>query len=716
MRPRERSAAVAPPTGFPSCILPGMARPDSSTPVGDEARAPEPAAVKLQSTLQANRVAQHGDLELPIFAGRADRLLAVLDAMQVWVSEFDGAGHMIFSNAHSESILGFTPEECLKSDCLEFHPEDIHSVIAMSRMVRETGGASTNQARLRHRDGHWVWIETTLLGWSPSPEGGFHAISFSRDLSALKQAEAGKRESEERYRVVSRMSCDLIVETDEKGRQTYVGPGTEEIIGYTAEEALALPPKSMVHPDDLERIRTQFEQEFSEDPKIDSSNSNALPRVMEYRVRHRDGHWLWFETLGRPYPRADGEIRFLAVSRNVTERKLAEAARRELEEAMQRSQRLESLGVLAGGIAHDFNNLLTPILGAAGLGIDELPEDSPVRARFEKIQQAARRAASLTHQMLAYAGQRPMRVTNLDLSKLVSEMIQLVTASISGKTKLDLELASDLPCVEAEAAQLAQVVMNLITNAVESLSNGKGRISLRTGVVEVDVPPAGALFADTMKPGLHVFLEVTDTGGGMDEATRLRIFEPFYTTKFTGRGLGLAAVAGIVRSHLGAIEVSSEPGRGTTFRVLLPAAGKLPSPEEASPVSVAEWRTSGTVLVIDDDEDVRALAQDVLQRAGMTVLSAGDGHEGVKLFGLHADEIGIVLLDRTMPTLSGSDALDAIRKLRPDAKIIVVSGYSEESVTSELQGHKLAGFLQKPFLPETLLARVRTALESPEAD
>ena len=210
-----------------------------------------------------------------------------------------------------------------------------------------------------------MWLETSLVGWHPSADGDFHTIAFNRDITELKNAEAARRESEARYRVVSQMSCDLIFEVDGEGRPTYVGPGSEEIIGYTPEEVLALEPWSLVHPDDVERVRAQLAREFRERPGegLEESPRSRKLRVMEFRLRHRDGRWLWFETLGLTYPRADGEVRFLGVSRDVTERKLAERARLELEESMQRAQKLESLGVLAGGIAHDFNNLLTPILG-----------------------------------------------------------------------------------------------------------------------------------------------------------------------------------------------------------------------------------------------------------------------------------------------------------------------------------------------------------------
>ena len=243
------------------------------------------------------------------------------------------------------------------------------------------------------------------------------------------------------------------------------------------------------------------------------------------------------------------------------------------------------------------------------------------------------------------------------------------------------------------------------------MKEGEGRIVVRTGVVDLLDPPAGALFAETMAPGQHVYFEVEDEGSGMDEETRKRIFDPFYTTKFAGRGLGLAAVAGIVRAHHGCIEVDSEPGRGTRFRVLLPAAAGTTSRPALEQKPIQGWRTTGAALVIDDDEAVRELNEEVLRRSGMTVLSASDGHEGVKLFASHAESIGVVLLDRSMPALSGVDTFDAIRALRPDVKIILVSGHSEERVTQELASRGLSGFLEKPFAPEELLACVREVLE-----
>jgi PAS domain S-box-containing protein len=678
-------------------------------------RVPDHLLTQLEKIVRRHMPPVRNGLALPVYPDRADRLWGIFAAMRVFIAEFDGEGRTIYVSPQIESILGFTLEECMTSDCMHFHPDDLPAIVETGRTVRETGDIGRNQGRVRHKQGHWVWLETSLVGWYPSADGDFHTIAFNRDITELKKADVARREIEARYRVVSQMSCDLIVEVDREGQLTYVGPGFEEILGYTPEEALRIDSWSLIHPDDVEHTRVQLAQEFLEEPGdgLEESPRSRELRVIEFRIRHRDGHWLWFETLGHTYPRADGEPRFLAVSRDVSERKHAERARLELEESMQRAQKLESLGVLTGGIAHDFNNLLTPILGAAGIVLKELPEDEPMRAHLQRIQQAARRAAALVNQMLAYAGQRPLRVERLNLSDLVGEMRELLASSVSGRTTLDLQLASELPAVEAEAAQIGQVVVNLVTNASESLSDGAGRITVRTGVVDVGAPPAGALFAETMASGQHVYFEVGDTGCGMDAETCARIFDPFFTTKFTGRGLGLAAVAGIVRTHRGAIQIESDPGRGTRFRVLLPAVAgpvAVPAPE---PVPIDGWRATGTALVIDDDEAVREFAEDVLRRSGMTVLTAADGHEGVKLFGLHADSIRVVLLDRTMPALSGTDTFDAIRALRTDAKVVLVSGYTEERVIGELDGREFAGFLKKPFSPETLLARVQEVIDAP---
>ncbi len=667
------------------------------------------ALTQLERIVRQNMRTPGADVRHPLLRDRTDRLLGVLEGMNTWVSEFNNLGTMTYSSPQVEQILGFTADQSMGDDCIEFHPMDLPLVIDTSRSVRDSGKPATNHTRMRHRLGHWVWVENSVIGWT-NEAGEYHSVVFSRDISDIKRAESMQKESEARYRVVSQMSVDLITEMDEDGRYQYVGHGSVEILGYTEAELIALKPWALIHPEDCERVRAQFGEQF-----ILPFDTNRLDRTLhtiQARFQHKDGRWLWFETQGVTYPRDQGARRYLAVNRDVSERILAEAARREFEENMQRSQKLESLGVLAGGIAHDFNNLLTPIMGAAGLGLMELPKDSPVRARMQTIHRASKRAAALTNQMLAYAGQKPLRVEQIDLSSIVEDMRDLATSSVAGKTTIDLKLARNLPLVEGEAAQLSQVIMNLISNAAEALPEGKGRLSIRTGTISITHHSSEILFAETMPLGDHVFFEVSDSGCGMDKETIDRIFDPFFTTKFTGRGLGLAAVAGIVRGHRGGIRVESEAGRGTTFQVIFPAlAAKaaIPGPETSANHT---FKLHGIALVIDDDEGVRELASEVLLRAGMKVLTATDGHEGVKLFEHHADEISIVLLDRTMPSLSGADTFKAIHAIRANAKIVLVSGYSEERVTAELGSCTLAGFLKKPFEPEDLLKRVQEVLDT----
>jgi two-component system cell cycle sensor histidine kinase/response regulator CckA len=660
---------------------------------------------QLQKAVLLHGRSRRPALRLPVFADRSDRVHGLLESIGTWIMEFDGSGGMVYSSGLSEAILGFTPEEVMGPDGIQFHPDDVAKVIEVGMKVRETGGPITNELRMRHKLGHWVWIASTLAGWVPTDDESFQTIAFARDITALKTAEAAKSESEARYRVVSEMSYDVITEANEAGRITYVGPGIEEVLGFTANEMIALEPFELVHPDDRDRVRAQYAAELVDMAAASTGPTRHRPRLLEFRLRHRDGSWLWFESVGVTYPRSDGETRYLSVNRNVTERRIAEHERQELQQGMQRAQKLESLGVLAGGIAHDFNNLLTPILGEAALGMQDLPKDSPVRERFQKIQRAAVQAAALTNQMLAYAGKEPLRTELLDISKLIGEMRELITSAIPRETTLDFHLASDLPAVEGEAAQLSQIVLNLVTNGAESIGDGIGTITVRTGEIDFKALPPKTLFAEEMLPGRHVFLDVTDTGSGMDAETCARIFEPFFSTKFTGRGLGLAVVAGIVKSHRGAIEVDSQPDSGTCFRVLLPTVSGSPAETIRSPerAAIDAWRTSGTVLVIDDDDGVRDLAEDILSGIGMHVLTATDGHSGAKQFALYADSIRMVLLDRTMPATSCADTLRAIRAVRADAKIVLVSGYSKERATADLAGLAVDGFIKKPFNPATLV-------------
>lgn len=394
---------------------------------------------------------------------------------------------------------------------------------------------------------------------------------------------------------------------------------------------------------------------------------------------------------------------------DLSERRQNQEERERMQAQLLQVQKLESLGVLAGGIAHDFNNLLTAILGSASAAMLSLPSESPARPDLDNVVLASRRAANLTRQLLAYSGKGHFEVRPIDLSVHVRELAGLLETTIAKKVQLRLELTQDMPAVAADIAQVQQIVMNLVINGAEAIGDQRGTVLVTTGVQSIDEFYVQSLFAgEGIEPGSYVFLEVHDTGCGMDEATKARIFDPFFTTKFTGRGLGLAAVMGIVRGHKGAIKVYSSPGKGTTFKVFFPATEAKPlgpAPE------VLSFRGEGLALVIDDDQGVREAASRLLEFFGFRVVQAVDGRHGTEVFRQHADEVRVVLLDMTMPEMNGEETFRELRRIRPDVPVILSSGYNEIEATRRFTAKGLAGFLQKPFTPKELIQRLSLALK-----
>ncbi len=398
---------------------------------------------------------------------------------------------------------------------------------------------------------------------------------------------------------------------------------------------------------------------------------------------------------------------------DVSERKRAEAERLGLEARMQQTQKLESLGVLAGGIAHDFNNILMAILGHADLADTRLSPVSPARESLQEIERAARRAADLCRQMLAYSGKGRFVIRHLDMSEVITEMEDMLQVSITKKATLRLRLGEGMPSVEADVAQLRQVVMNLVINASEAIGEAGGVISVTTSTMRCDRAYLAGTFVDEQLPeGPYVCLEVGDDGVGMDELTRQRIFEPFYTTKFTGRGLGLSAVLGIVRGHKGAIKVYSEPGKGTTIKVLFPASSAPAQPLEGDPPHEGAWRGSGTVLIADDEETVRKVSGQMLAHLGFQAILAADGQQALSSFLVHKDAIVCVIVDLTMPAMDGEETFREIHRIDPRIPVLLSSGYNEQDAVQRFVGKGLAGFLQKPYQLSQLRRKLREVLEA----
>ncbi len=425
--------------------------------------------------------------------------------------------------------------------------------------------------------------------------------------------------------------------------------------------------------------------------------------VDDYIIKDLDGGWLDL---------LPGVIdRVLAHRRLVEDKRAAEVALREKELQLWRAQKLESLGILAGGIAHDFNNILAGIMGYADLLKARLPPSEPAREDIDIIKKAVQRAADLTRQMLAYSGKGKLIAQPIDVSRIVTDTWKMLEVSVSKKSTLTSDLASNLPAIEADPAQVHQVILNLVINASEAMGEQSGVVAIRTCTVQLsEAQWAAVRTSDTAAAERYVCLEVADTGCGMNRETLARIFDPFFSTKFTGRGLGLAAVYGIVRGHKGGLRVTSEPDKGTTFQVYFPASTSAAA-ELAGETAMASWRGSGTILVVDDEEIVRNAAQRMIEHAGFSVLTARDGEEAIGVYRLHQSDIVGVILDLTMPKMNGEETLKELRIINSSVPVILSSGFREDTATERFSDLQLGGFIQKPYQLETLTRVLRKAVE-----
>jgi PAS domain S-box-containing protein len=543
-------------------------------------------------------------------------------------------------------------------------------------------------------------------GWSePHRPVIADVVRIVNQTITSRRAAAMLRESEQRYRELAHHLPALLFETDAQGRLTFLNRYALDVLGLTEEDVAAGRHLfDVVAPEDRERTAARLKGVLAGGASIGTeyklaSTAHGTIDVLAHGIRIVK----------------DGVLQgMLGVAVDLTAQRQAEAERLRLETKLQQAQKLESLGLLAGGIAHDFNNLLVSVLGNAELGL-HAAASSPTEIRlFERIKRAAQRAAELANQMLAYSGKGRRRIERVDLSTVVAEMTEFARSAVPRKGVLTFACARDLPPVEVDVTQLRQVVMNLILNAAEAIADGPGTITVSTGRCEEDVAALAAAYADYLvEPGPFVYLEVADTGCGMEAELQARIFEPFFTTKLAGRGLGLAAVLGIVRSHRGAIKLRSAPGEGTSFRVLLrPAAEAAVAPEP--PAMRGEWRGAGVVLVVDDEADVREVSSDMLGMLGFEVLAAADGHAALELVQRRAAHLLAVLLDVTMPGMSGEEVFDRIRDIAPRLPIIVTSGYGEDDLSRRFDARRPAAVLQKPFVLDTLADRLRAVLAAQE--
>jgi PAS domain S-box-containing protein len=552
---------------------------------------------------------------------------------------------------------------------------------------------------LRRKDGSLVLLEINGIPFFDAAGELAGYRGTTRDITDSKRAEEALRESEEKFSKAFHDAPVLMAISErESGRYLDVNEKCLALTGYTREEIIGRTSDEIGWTSTEDRL--EREELLQRDGRIVD---------LETKLRKKNGELLHCLYSGHLITLRDRK-RLLSISQDITALKRAEEERRKLEVQMQRAQKLESLGALAGGIAHDFNNLLTVILGHADLALVEMAPGSPGCEDLREIGNAARRAAELCRQMLAYAGRGRFLVEPVNLSRLVQELVHLLSVSLSKKALCRCHLGEDLPAVMADPAQLRQIVMNLVINASEAIGDNEGVIGITTGAMDCTADDLRSdQLVEPVPPGRYVFLEVTDTGCGMAEETRTRIFDPFFTTKFTGRGLGLAAVLGIVRTHQGTLKVTSERGRGTTFRVLFPATARTATPEAAGATAPLR-QGAGTVLLVDDEEPVRGVVSQMLERCGFRPLVACDGREAVELFRRHGAEIVCVLLDLAMPRMDGAETFRELRQLRPDVRVILASGYNDFETAQRFPEGALAGVIEKPYQLQSLSAKLREVL------
>lgn len=538
----------------------------------------------------------------------------------------------------------------------------------------------------------------------PGPDGAVTTIiSVTRDVTEQKQLEAALR-AQEAALAGERAFLDAVLErldegvavSDGRGQLRFANTALARITGYRRGGAV---PQNLVTLLGGQR------------PAASTGSDAPVPAVgppLQNELRtylHEDGTQREL-LISQQWLTRDGTPLLVSSLRDVTAQRAAEAAQRRLEQKLQEAQRLESLGRLAGGIAHDFNNLLAVILGHADLLSIDLAPDAPERANLSQIASAARQGADLARQMLIYAGRGRLMLERVELNEVIRNDRLLLEASLRTDARLQLTLAPELPPLMVDLEQIRQVVMNLVANASEALGEGGGVITITT---DLATRREGDGYDDNLPAGAYVRLTVHDTGEGIDPALLERIFEPFFSTRFIGRGLGLAVVRSIVERHGGRVSASSEPGLGTSVTVVLP----LLVATAEGPAATSPSHRGGAVLVVDDEERVQQVAGSMLERLGYAPLLVRDGATALAEIQARGSELALVLLDLTMPSMRGDEVLRAIRAKAPDLPVIVMSGYSTRAVAQELINQGASGFLEKPFCLSALRARLR-ALDAGE--
>jgi two-component system cell cycle sensor histidine kinase/response regulator CckA len=501
-------------------------------------------------------------------------------------------------------------------------------------------------------------------------------------------------EREELFKLISENAADMIAVVNVDGTRAYNSPSYQRLLGYSPEELQQTSAFEQIHPDDRSKVLAAAEE----------AKRSGRGRRVEYRIRHKDGNWITLESTASTIRDGKGQIdKLVIVNRDITERK-------QLEEQLRLSQKIEAIGRLSGGIAHDFNNLLGVIIGYTEAIQKRMKPEEPFRDAIDEIQHAGKRAAALTQQLLAFSRKQVLEPKILDLNGIAGDVEKMLGRLIGEHIELTLGLSESLGMVKADRTQIEQVILNLAVNARDAMPQG-GKLIIETRNVEMDEadPRRPRYFA----PGSYVLLKVTDTGCGMTPDIQAHIFEPFFTTKEKGKGtgLGLATVYGVIKQSGGYVLVESEPGKGTAFELYLPRVAATPEPtKEARPLAKASIKERATVLLTEDEQSLRRLTRDVLREAGYTVLEAADAFQALEIAKQTDATIDLLLTDVIMPGMSGRALADALSMSRPETRVLYMSGYTDGEIATHGVLNAETAILQKPFTQEELIRRVEEAL------
>ncbi len=647
------------------------------------------------------------------------RFRSLYETMTQGVYYRDKHGRVTSANPAAERTLGQSladmntayktdmPGPVLNENGTPFTPETYPTNIALTtgKVVSNTLMRIYNPREESYR---WLILDA-VPQFLPGEKSTHQVYAIFRDVTEQREAKEALEISEKRFRTLFQTMSQGVVYRDKHGRVVDANPALHRIFQIDQTE--------LQQEYDNDGLQWKIFDEWGNLMSISNMPSSVALRTgqpvlqkLYHYIHITQDKQLWVLIDAIPQFRAGETEPYQAylVINDITIQKQAE-------EALRQSQKMESLGILAGGIAHDFNNLLVALLGQSSLAMRKLDEEHPARRHVQKVMQAAERAANLTRQMLAYSGKGRFEVKHIQLNELIQENLDLLHVAISKNVDLQADLAPDLPLIEVDVSQIQQIVMNLVINAAEAIDPQKaGVVHIQTAPITIEDTAVSTWLMpnSTLEPGKFALLTVSDNGHGMTPEQVTQIFDPFFTTKANGRGLGLAAVLGIVRGHKGGLKVSSTLGHGTQFQLAFPVSPPPSTPAHLPDTGPLSFPTQGEILVIDDEASVREAVVDILQAEGLTVIPQPNGQAGLDYYQKHQDKVQLIILDLSMPGMNGHETFAALTKINPAVQVLLSSGYSETEAVRYFDGrpYQPVGFIPKPFDAQKLLKAVKKRL------